>query len=94
VASKIAQERLSACEVQAGSSTQYGPQLASLIADWDQAEDGHKNPRVLLENAEAQDSWSQLIFRTEQQTAQACGAPQGDDELLLDLSQTASGQKP
>ncbi len=93
VASKIAQQRLSDCEVQAAGLTRYGAQLASLITDWSEAASGHKNLKVLLENAETQDSWSQLIFRTEQETAQACGAPQGDDGLLLDLSQSASGQK-
>ena len=61
--------------------------------NWDELTDGHKNFKVLLRDADTQDKWSQLIFRTEQETAQACGVPQGDDEILLNLSRSTSGVK-
>ncbi len=88
-ASKIAQSRLQACLAANPSAT-----LASLNARWTAATAGAAaNRRVLLENAAAQDTWANLVYTTEQDTAPplnpVCGQPTGDDALLLRLANAA-----
>jgi hypothetical protein len=43
----------------------------------------------LLEDTAQQDGLTKLIFDTEEQTAQRCGPPAGDDALLLQLANAA-----
>jgi tetratricopeptide (TPR) repeat protein len=91
-ASKIAQDRLRACVTNVGLSPADASVISSLNASWTTAMAGSRvNRRALLENAAAQDTWTQLVFQTEQQTAQVCGEPTGDDALLLRLANTSSG---
>ena len=86
-ASTLAQARLKSCAAQAATSLEGAGTVAALNAEWKTATgNGRANRRTLLENADAQDAWTQLIFRTEQQTAKVCGAPAGDDALLLRLA--------
>ncbi len=90
MASGIAQNRLKTCITHAGSSAGDATMLASLNEAWIAAGNGQGGRRALLQNADAQDTWSQLIYQTEADTAQICGAPTGDDALLLQLSQASS----
>jgi tetratricopeptide (TPR) repeat protein len=83
-AANVAQARLKAC-VAANPSTA----LASLSAQWTSAAPSATNRRKLLQNAATEDRWAQLIYTTEQTTAQTCGAPTGDDALLLRLANVA-----
>ncbi len=93
-ASKIAQNRLRACVTQVGLSPAAASVISSLNAGWTLALAGSKvNRRALLDNADAQDTWTQLVYQTEQQTAQVCGQPSGDDALLLRLANASSGGK-
>lgn len=91
IASKIALARLNSCL--AAQSQQKSPQsgnpsaLQDLKTQW-KAMGGAATRRELRENAAAQDNMAQLIFDTEIQTAQICGAPTGDDALLLTLSRS------
>jgi Tfp pilus assembly protein PilF len=79
---KIAQSRIAAC---AATSSPPQPAMQELQARW-QTADKPTNRRVLVENATAQDSMTQLIYDTEVATAQTCGQPTGDDALLLQLA--------
>ena len=85
----IAQGRLNACAAQlaggAGGTAEVPPALEDLKASWQKASKGATR-RALVENAAAQDSMTQLIYDTEIETAQWCGAPAGDDALLLTLA--------
>ncbi len=88
-ASKIAQARLQGC-LQANPSAI----LASLDARWTAATAGASaDRRALLQNAAAQDTWANLVYTTEQDTAPplnpVCGQPSGDDALLLRLANAA-----
>ena len=88
-ASKIAQARLRECLATNPSAT-----LASLDARWTAATEGDSaDRRALLASAAAQDTWSNLIYTTEQDTAPplnpVCGQPTGDDALLLRLANAA-----
>jgi tetratricopeptide (TPR) repeat protein len=85
VASKIAQARLNQC-AQAQNGTLS---LPALKARW-RSISGMLQQKPLEENAEAQDNIALLVFDTEQETAKTCGAPTGDDALLLTLAQSQS----
>jgi tetratricopeptide (TPR) repeat protein len=86
-ASKIVQLRLQNC-----LKTHPNTTLTSLNAQWTAATSG-ANRRTLLQNAAAQDTWTNLIYTTEQDTAPplntSCGQPDGDDALLLRLATNA-----
>jgi tetratricopeptide (TPR) repeat protein len=85
-AEKIAEARLHTCITQTTASGNAGV-LADVLARWTALQAGPKTPRKpLLQNPSDQDTWTQLIFQTEQITAQACGQPTGDDALLLQLA--------
>jgi Tfp pilus assembly protein PilF len=100
-AAKIAQARLTACATQtdseqaaaaqasvskASASVQASASLDDLQAQWKAASEGAKR-NALAENAVGEDTLTQLIFDTERRTAQVCGAPTGDDALLLNLAE-------
>lgn len=93
VASKIAQARLRTCATHVGLAPADANVIGNLTAGWAAAAAGSRvNQRMMLENATAQDIWTQLIYQTEQKTAQVCGQPAGDDALLLRLA-NASNRK-
>ena len=89
-AAKIAQARLRTCLVSPGTAPHNDPLLDDLNARWTTAQSGtNATRRALLDNADAQNTWTQLIYLTERNTAQVCGVPAGDDALLLQLANTA-----
>jgi len=91
VASKIAQARLRTCVTHVGLAPADANVISNLTANWAAAAAGSKvTQRMMLENATAQDIWTQLIYQTEQKTAQVCGQPAGDDALLLRLANTSN----
>lgn len=93
-ASKIAQDRLRSCVAQVGLSPEDAAVVTNLNANWTAANAGPRvSRRTLLESAAVQDTWSQLVSETEQQTAKVCGQPSGDDALLLSLANSATGKE-
>ncbi len=80
---RIARERLTEC---AGSSPAAPPRLASLVSRWDQLQSG-LTPPELEQQPELEQSITQLVWDTETLTAQVCGAPAGDDALLMRIAQ-------
>jgi tetratricopeptide (TPR) repeat protein len=88
-ASKIAQARLRTCLASPGTAPHNDPPLDDLNARWTSTQSSKNPRRMLLDDPSAQDAWTQLIYLTERNTAQACGTPTGDDALLLQLANAA-----
>ena len=78
----IARARLTAC----ASSQTASPQLAPLVARWSQIPE-QITLLQLEQNPDLSQTLLQLIYDTEKTTAQVCGAPTGDDAILLRIAQ-------
>ncbi|MBS1816268.1 MAG: tetratricopeptide repeat protein [Acidobacteria bacterium] len=91
-AAKIAKARLAACMASSDQNKQSAA-LQSLDKAWTDAGKAQLRGKAIDEGAN-QDFAMQLIFDTEIQTAGPCGAPQGDDALLLLLAQRANHSAP
>jgi len=83
--SAIAKKRFDGC-VAKFDVTGLPPELLQLKARW--ASEDTMSRGMLLRNLARQDAAVQLIFDTELQTNQFCGAPAGDDALLLLLAKS------
>jgi hypothetical protein len=66
--------------------------LQGLENGWNNAETVRAQ-RSLLEDAAQQQNMVSLIFETEEVTARLCGAPSGDDALLLQLANSSRGAR-
>ncbi len=84
-AARIAQARLPACSASKATSV---ASLADLAAQW-QENRATLTPLTLARDPQLEQTIMNLIFDTEKQTAQACGAPTGDDALLLKIAQSS-----
>jgi tetratricopeptide (TPR) repeat protein len=80
----IARARFASCSAQFNGA-QLPSDLQRLQGRWDDAEKTRIR-RSSLEDAAQQKSLVGLIFETEEITARVCGAPSGDDALLLQLA--------
>lgn len=81
-AAKIARTRLSGCFASANASGE----MADLLNQWDQVP-VRLSARALERNPQLEQTTMTLVYETEQQTAQVCGTPTGDDALLLKIAQ-------
>lgn len=81
-ARNIAHQRLTACTT-AHSIT---PQIAALITRWGQLP-ARLTVQQLEQKPDLEQTILQLVYDTETTTAQTCGAPSGDDALLLRIAQ-------
>lgn len=79
---KIARARLTACFAGANASGE----MADLQGQWKQVPAG-LSVRMLEQNPQLEQTTMSLVYETEEQTAQVCGAPTGDDALLLKIAQ-------
>ena len=52
------------------------------------------NRAALLNDTTEQDAVMKLVYDTETQTSQICGAPTGDDALLLMLAKSPKAMEP
>jgi tetratricopeptide (TPR) repeat protein len=86
-ARELAKRRFDSCVAQVSTAGALASPLQSLGARWANA-DAKLSREDLLEEAIAQDATIRLIFDTEVQTNQICGAPSGDDALLLLLAKS------
>jgi Flp pilus assembly protein TadD len=82
----IAKKRFDACAAQLASANSLPLPLQQLKLQW--ADGSVMNRPALLRSLARQDAAVQLIFDTELQTSQFCGAPTGDDALLLLLAKS------
>jgi tetratricopeptide (TPR) repeat protein len=79
---KIAHARLAACF---GNANAQG-EMANLLGQWQQIP-ANLSVRTLEQDPQLEQTVMSLMYETEQQTAQICGAPSGDDALLLKIAQ-------
>lgn len=86
---KIARARLADCFT---NSSAAGA-LAGLQAQWQQLPP-NTSARALERDPQLEQTIMTLVYDTEQQAAQLCGAPAGDDALLLKLAQAQAEQHP
>jgi len=81
----IAAKRLDACSSQFSDAVELPSALQAMRSRWDGTE-GTGNAAALLRDPPQQESAMQLVYDTEAQTAKLCGAPTGDDALLLRMA--------
>lgn len=79
---KIARARLSAC----AANPKAAGKLTTLQGLWQQVP-ARLTLRVLERNPQLEQTIMNLVYNAETQTAQVCGAPTGDDALLLKIAQ-------
>ncbi len=79
---KIARARLSNCFTSANAAGE----MADLQGQWQQIPQ-KLTSRALERNPQLEQTAIGLVYETEEQTAQVCGAPSGDDALLLKIAQ-------
>lgn len=90
VAQDIARKRLETCSAQFPPPATSPPELQALNNSWS-SPGGRSNNTAVSRDPSLQDSAMQLVYDTEIQTAKLCGAPTGDDALLLRLATTPHG---
>jgi hypothetical protein len=78
----IAHQRLTACT----TDHPVTPQIAALITRWGQLPT-RLTVLKLEQQPDVEQTILQLVYDTETTTAQSCGAPTGDDALLLRIAQ-------
>jgi hypothetical protein len=81
-AARIARARLAACYASANAAGE----MASLQEQWQQIP-ANLGVFALERNPQLEQATMDLVYSTEEQTAQVCGASGGDDSLLLKISQ-------
>ncbi|MGC2608184.1 MAG: hypothetical protein WA419_21735, partial [Silvibacterium sp.] len=78
----IARARLASCF----ANTNAAGELADLQGQWQQVP-ASLTVRALEQDPQLEQTTMSLVYDTEEQTAQLCGAPTGDDALLLKIAQ-------
>ncbi len=78
----IARARLTSCFASANA----GGEMANLQSEWQQIPP-NLTARALEQDPQLAQTTLSLVYDTEEQTAQVCGAPSGDDALLLKIAQ-------
>jgi tetratricopeptide (TPR) repeat protein len=79
---KIARARLTSCAAEPNAAGK----LANLQAQWNLIP-ARLAVRALERDPQLEQTAMSLVYNTEMQTAQVCGAPTGDDALLLQIAQ-------
>jgi tetratricopeptide (TPR) repeat protein len=93
LARDLAKKRFDDCNAQVSAVSGIASPLQSLGSRWI-AKDASLGRADLLKDAAEQDATVKLIFDTEMQTSQICGAPTGDDALLLLLAKSPKTMEP
>jgi tetratricopeptide (TPR) repeat protein len=83
----IAKKRFEGCNAQVAVANGMPPPLQALAAKWT-GKEAFASLIELLKDASLQDAVMKLVYDTEEQTSQICGAPTGDDALLLLLAKS------
>ena len=83
----LAKKRFDGCNAQVSAASGLPSPLQTLGARWTSG-DASLSRAALAKDPAAQDETMQLIFDTEIQTSRICGAPTGDDALLLLLARS------
>jgi tetratricopeptide (TPR) repeat protein len=83
----IAKKRFDACNAQVATASGIPSPLQALAARW-ASKEATVNRNALLDDHAMQEAVMRLVFDTEMQTSQICGAPAGDDAMLLLLAKS------
>jgi tetratricopeptide (TPR) repeat protein len=83
----IAKKRFEACNAEATAARGKSSLLQTLAASW-ASKEANANLTELVREPSLQDATMKLVYDTEEQTGQVCGAPTGDDALLLLLAKS------
>jgi tetratricopeptide (TPR) repeat protein len=89
----LAKKRFDACSTQVSTLNGLPTPLQDLTKNW-ASKDATSNRAALLNDPAHQDATMQLVFDTETQTSKICGAPTGDDALLLQLAKFPKAMEP
>jgi tetratricopeptide (TPR) repeat protein len=89
----LAKKRFDACSAQVSNASGLSAPLRDLTTKW-AGKDTTNSRSALLNDPTQQDATMQLIFDTETQTSKICGAPTGDDALLLQLAKFPKAMEP
>ena len=89
----LAKKRFESCNAEVSAANGPAPPLQNLCARW-MGNEATVNRAALLKDSAEQDAVMKLAFDTEVQTAQICGAPTGDDALLLLLAKSPRAMEP
>jgi hypothetical protein len=89
----LAKKRFDDCSAQVSAANAPSSPLQNLGARWTSKE-ATINRAALLNDTSEQDAVMKLVYDTEMQTSQICGAPTGDDALLLMLAKSPKAVEP
>jgi tetratricopeptide (TPR) repeat protein len=89
----IAKRRFDQCSAQISSPGGPPASLQSLATAWT-GKEATANRAALLKDGSEQDAAMKLVFDTEEQTSDLCGAPTGDDAALLLLAKFPKTMEP
>jgi Tfp pilus assembly protein PilF len=89
----LARKRFDDCSAQVSSANAPSSPLQNLATRWTSNE-ATINRAALLNDTSEQDAVMTLVYETETQTSQLCGAPTGDDALLLLLAKSPKETEP
>jgi tetratricopeptide (TPR) repeat protein len=89
----LAKKRFGACSAQVSTASGLATPLQDLTTKW-ASKDANSTRAALLNDPAQQDATMQLVFDTETQTSKICGAPTGDDALLLQLAKFPKAMEP
>ena len=89
----LARKRFDSCIAQVTAASGLSSPLQTLGARWTSKE-ATVSRAALLNDAGEQDAVMTLVYDTETQTSQICGAPTGDDALLLMLAKPPKAVEP
>ena len=83
----LAKKRFESCNAQVAAASGLSAPLQTLGQRWS-AKEATVNRSALLNDSTEEDAVMTLVYDTETQTSQICGAPVGDDAMLLLLAKS------
>jgi tetratricopeptide (TPR) repeat protein len=89
----LAKKRFDTCNAHISEASGLPSPLQTLREQWTSKE-ATMNRKALLDDSAAQDAVMKLVYDTELQTSQICGAPTGDDAILLILAKSPKSAEP
>jgi tetratricopeptide (TPR) repeat protein len=89
----LAKKRFDSCNGQVSAASGLPSPLQTLGERW-KSKEATINRAALLNDTGEQDAVMKLVYDTETQTSQICGAPTGDDALLLMLAKSPKAVEP
>jgi Tfp pilus assembly protein PilF len=89
----LAKKRFDSCNAEAPAASGLPSALQTLAARWKNKE-ATLNRAALFNDPAEQDTVMRLVYDTEEQTSKICGAPTGDDALLLMLAKSPKAVEP